>query len=166
MGRQTFSHLLESRASACMMITCYHRHTPFLLFLSLNFCCWLCYHMSGISLWSTGVSYPTCVPPRFLPVGVGWEGVQWWPGHWCRHCLVIAATLVYQPLQSQIQSTAPYGLLWRRLTLPQPVHPAAGESPDSRNSSPWNDSLNQRWEQALPCDSLYYRKQNTNQSVF
>ena len=104
-GRQAFSRLQESRAPSCITVTWEDKHhhskrPPFLLLPSAFYA----EHDVigyGISLWSVGLSCPSCVPSQlFLHA----QSTHWWVGvtaekalTLCKHCSAIMKTsLNYQ----------------------------------------------------------------------
>lgn len=123
------SHFLESRASASVLLAWedkHHNHECLpLIILSLSFyfrawchTSWNIPLVSGCQLCWLCTFPVSCALPAYSLWGVqsGKEKAL----VLCTDCSATAKMLLSTLFQQQIQNTAPYGLLWRKLTPSQP----------------------------------------------
>lgn len=127
MGREMFSHFQESRIPSHLMVTWDNKHhhfklSPFFLppptLSTDHHALW-----SGISLWSLSVTCPGCIfSQQCSPNSLTSMAVQK-PEQalvLCKPFSAVTKTALYYQPRVQIQNTAPYQSLWRKLTLCQP----------------------------------------------
>lgn len=105
-----------------LLVKCHNSQCPSSFFPQLT--CWTGHLRCGIPLWLAGVSCPDCAPSQHLvhpqPAHCGVWGEAGKALRLCKLCLARAKIFgSYYTLSITNQTTVPYQLLWRKLSLPQ-----------------------------------------------